>query len=69
MPSEKFPQLLPVGVPTEAKVTAVIVPPDEQFNTTDVCMIVKSDLITGRYRDRYEGGSGRGRGKAGDEGA
>ncbi|WP_372054905.1 GNAT family N-acetyltransferase [Tistrella mobilis] len=42
---------------------------DKQFNTTDVCMIVKSDLITGRYRDRYEGGSGRGRGKAGDEGA
>lgn len=32
---------------------------DKQFNTTDVCMIVKSDLITGKYRDRYEGGSGR----------
>lgn len=32
---------------------------DKQFNTTDVCMIVKSDLITSKYRDRYEGGSGR----------
>ncbi|GGB34540.1 ornithine-acyl ACP N-acyltransferase [Tistrella bauzanensis] len=41
---------------------------DKQFNTTDICMIVKSDLITGRYRDRYEGGSGRVRPKVGDEG-
>ncbi len=27
---------------------------DEQFNTTDVCVIVKTDLITGRYMRHYE---------------
>ncbi len=27
---------------------------DEQFNTTDVCIIVKTDLITGRYMRHYE---------------
>lgn len=26
---------------------------DEQFNTTDVCIIVKSDLITDKYRQHY----------------
>lgn len=26
---------------------------DPQFNTTDVCIIVKTDLITGRYRRHY----------------
>jgi L-ornithine Nalpha-acyltransferase len=27
---------------------------DEQFNTTDVCIIVKTDLITSRYMRHYE---------------
>jgi putative hemolysin len=27
---------------------------DHQFNTTDVCIIVKTDLITSRYRRHYE---------------
>jgi putative hemolysin len=27
---------------------------DEQFNTTDVCIIVKTDLITNRYLKHYE---------------
>lgn len=27
---------------------------DEQFNTTDVCIIVKTDLMTARYRRHYE---------------
>ena len=27
---------------------------DHQFNTTDVCIIVKTDLITGRYMRHYE---------------
>ncbi|HWZ69680.1 MAG TPA: GNAT family N-acyltransferase [Stellaceae bacterium] len=27
---------------------------DEQFNTTDVCILVKSDLITGKYSRHYE---------------
>jgi L-ornithine Nalpha-acyltransferase len=27
---------------------------DRQFNTTDICIIVKTDLITGRYMRHYE---------------
>ncbi len=27
---------------------------DKQFNTTDVCIIVKTDLITDRYLRHYE---------------
>jgi putative hemolysin len=27
---------------------------DEQFNTTDVCILVKTDLITGKYSRHYE---------------
>ncbi|MDX2223102.1 MAG: GNAT family N-acyltransferase [Rhodospirillaceae bacterium] len=27
---------------------------DEQFNTTDVCIVVKTDLITGRYTRHYD---------------
>jgi L-ornithine Nalpha-acyltransferase len=27
---------------------------DDQFNTTDVCIIVKTDLITSRYRRHYD---------------
>jgi len=27
---------------------------DEQFNTTDVCILVKSDLVTDRYSRHYE---------------
>ena len=30
---------------------------DPQFNTTDVCIIVKTDLITGRYIRHYERGN------------
>ena len=30
---------------------------DKQFNTTDVCIIVKTDLITGRYIRHYERGN------------
>ena len=30
---------------------------DHQFNTTDVCIIVKTDLITSRYRKHYERGN------------
>jgi putative hemolysin len=26
---------------------------DEQFNTTDVCVIVKTDLVTGKYYRHY----------------
>ena len=31
---------------------------DEQFNTVDVCIIVKSDLMTNRYAQRYRNTSG-----------
>jgi putative hemolysin len=27
---------------------------DEQFNTTDVCILVKTDLVTGKYSRHYE---------------
>lgn len=27
---------------------------DEQFNTTDVCVVVKTDLVTGKYLKHYE---------------
>ena len=27
---------------------------DEQFNTTDVCIVVKTDLITDKYFKHYE---------------
>jgi putative hemolysin len=27
---------------------------DEQFNTTDVCIVVKTDLVTGKYSRHYE---------------
>jgi len=27
---------------------------DEQFNTTDVCIVVKTDLITEKYSRHYE---------------
>jgi L-ornithine Nalpha-acyltransferase len=27
---------------------------DEQFNTTDICIIVKTDLVTGKYSRHYE---------------
>jgi L-ornithine Nalpha-acyltransferase len=27
---------------------------DEQFNTTDVCIVVKTDLVTERYHRHYE---------------
>jgi putative hemolysin len=27
---------------------------DEQFNTTDVCIIVKTDLVTEKYSRHYE---------------
>lgn len=32
---------------------------DHQFNTTDVCIIVKTDLITSRYAKHYELGEGK----------
>ena len=27
---------------------------DEQFNTTDVCVVVKTDLVTGKYIKHFE---------------
>ena len=27
---------------------------DEQFNTTDVCIVVKTDLVTEKYSRHYE---------------
>jgi putative hemolysin len=27
---------------------------DEQFNTTDVCIVVKTDLVTDKYYRHYE---------------
>jgi L-ornithine Nalpha-acyltransferase len=27
---------------------------DHQFNTTDVCVVVKSDLVTAKYSKHYE---------------
>jgi putative hemolysin len=27
---------------------------DQQFNTTDVCIVVKTDLVTGKYSRHYE---------------
>ncbi|MCB2107020.1 MAG: GNAT family N-acetyltransferase [Rhodobacteraceae bacterium] len=32
---------------------------DHQFNTTDVCIVVKTDLITGRYTRHYDLGAGK----------
>src|SRR5262249_39420287 len=32
---------------------------DHQFNTTDVCIIVKTDLIAGRYTRHYDLGEHR----------
>lgn len=33
---------------------------DKQFNTTDVCIIVKTELLTDRYRRHYERAEGNG---------
>ena len=27
---------------------------DEQFNTTDICIVVKTDLVTEKYSRHYE---------------
>ena len=37
---------------------------DPQFNTTDVCVIVKTDLVTGRYVKHYSRRTGDGPGNA-----
>ncbi len=34
---------------------------DEQFNTTDVCIVVKTDLVTNKYYRHYERTAGGGR--------
>ena len=28
---------------------------DSQFQTTDVCVVLKTDRVTGKYRQHYEG--------------
>jgi putative hemolysin len=33
---------------------------DHQFNTTDVCIVVKTDLVTGKYAKHYERANGVG---------
>ena len=32
---------------------------DEQFNTTDVCVVVKTDLVSEKYSRHYERQSGK----------
>lgn len=44
------------GRPTVVGDGAVI---DRQFNTTDVCIIVKTDLVTSRYAKHYELGDNK----------
>jgi L-ornithine Nalpha-acyltransferase len=42
---------------------------DRQFNTTDVCVVVKSDLLTDKYHKHYErkrGGPGQGDERSGE---
>jgi putative hemolysin len=34
---------------------------DEQFNTTDVCIVVKTDLVTDKYYRHYERTAGGGK--------
>jgi hypothetical protein len=46
------------GKPSRRRRRAVI---DAQFNTTDVCIVVKTDLVTEKYFKHYERTAGPGR--------